>query len=188
MPTRTRSKKPDPASEVIADTPIAQYVPSHSPIETATPGILRNADMLAELHKQRDEISMLSQKAAASEERAYHMSSSIKELTAQHVDAMKQMQDQLRELQSRLVDVERMGRKMVRAMRNDAREGLAEVRGYVQEQKQARQEDVKHVTTHMDMDDEKSTVSLLRAESMLKNLADNASEVGSVVSHCPRFR
>ena len=114
--------------------------------------------MLAELHKQRDDISMLSQKAAASEERAYHMSSSINELTAQHVDATKQMQDQLRELQSRLVDVERMGRKMVRAMRNDAREGLAEVREYVQEQKQARPEDVKHghVTTHMDDDTEAS--------------------------------
>ena len=185
MPTRTRAKKPDPASEARAETLIAQHTPSHSPIETATPGIMRNADMLAELHRQRDEISMLSQKAAASEERSYHMSSSIKELTAQHVDAMKQMQDQLRDLQSRLVDLERMSRKIVRAMRNDAREGLAEVREYVQDQKQARQEDVKHVTTHMD--DDKSTVSKVRANDLLKHWSDNASEVASVVSHGPRF-
>ena len=99
---------------------------------------------------------MLSQKAAASEERAYHMSSiqhqTKKELTApctaQHVDAMKQMQDQLRELQSRLVDVERMGRKMVRAIRNDAREvargSCRSKRVRARAEAGARQEDVKH--------------------------------------------
>ena len=70
---------------------------------------MRNADLLAELRKQRDDISMLAQKAAAAEERAFQMQSTIKELKAQlHVD-MKELHNQLQDTKSRLKEVMRTG-------------------------------------------------------------------------------
>ena len=56
--TRTRAK----AQEI--EEPEVQHVPkqTQASIETATPGIMRNSDMLMELRKQREEISLFSQK------------------------------------------------------------------------------------------------------------------------------
>jgi len=73
---------------------------------------MRNADLLVELRKQCDEISMLSQKAAAQEERSFQMQSTIKELKAQlHVD-MKELHDQLQDTKSRLKEVMRTTKRL----------------------------------------------------------------------------
>ena len=62
----------------ITQTPPAATLPPPEP--TAT-GIMRNADLLAELHKQRDAIALLTQKSAAMEERAFHLAASLKDLS-----------------------------------------------------------------------------------------------------------
>lgn len=170
--SRTRSK----AIEIEEPQPI---------IETATPGIMRNTDLLAELRNQRDEISMLSQKAAAHEERAFQMQSTVKELKAQlHVD-MKELYDQLHETRSRLKEVMRTTKSLESASRNEARKQISEVRDYVlQEQNQHKDAYVENAKE----DDTQSTAShTMRAEGLMQQLEDAQSEVGTTVSYGPRF-
>ena len=45
-------------------------------------------------------------------------------------------EEKLQKTQSQLTDVDRRGRKLISSMRNEAREEIAEVREYVQQQKQ----------------------------------------------------
>ena len=176
--TRTRGK----AHEI--EQPEAQHVSkqTQASIETATPGIMRNSDMLAELQKQREEISLLSQKAAAAEERTFQMQSTINELKA-HV---KELFDHLQETRSQLKEVVKTTRKLESATRNETRMHIAEVRDKVQElQEQKRHKDV-HVV-NVKEDDVQSTTSQMRAEGLMLRLEDARSEVGTAVSNGPRF-
>ena len=100
---------------------------------------------------------MLSQKAAAAEERAFQMQSTIKELKEQIHMVMKELQDQLQETRSRLKEVIRTTKSLESASRNEARKQIAEVREYVlQEQPQrkrayvenAKEDDVQSTTSH----------------------------------------
>ena len=154
-------------------------------IETATPGIMRNADMLNELRKQRDDIAMLSQKAAAAEERAFQMQSTMKELKAQlHVD-MKELHDQLQDTKSRLKEAVKTTRKLESASRNEARKQIAEVREYmVLEQNQHKDA---HVENAKEDDVQSTTSHSMRAEGLMQRLEDAQSEVGTTVSYGPRF-
>ena len=154
-------------------------------IETATPGILRNADLLAELHKQRDDIVMLSQKAAAAEERAFQMQSTIKDLKAQvHVD-IKELHDELQDTKSRLKEVVRTAKSLESASRNKARKQLAEVRDYVLQEQIQHQE--AHVNSKVEDDAQSVASQSMRAEGLMQRLEEARSEVGSTVSHGPRF-
>ena len=154
-------------------------------IETATPGIMRNADLLVELRKQCDEISMLSQKAAAQEERSFQMQSTIKELKAQlHVD-MKELHDQLQDTKSRLKEVMRTTKRLESASRNEARKQIAEVREYVV-QEQNQQKDA-HVENAREDDAQSTTSETMRAEGLIQRLEEAQSEVGTTVSRGPRF-
>ena len=178
--TRARAK----AQEI--EEPEAQHVSkqTQASIETATPGIMRNSDMLTELRKQREEISLLSQKAAAAEERAFQMQSTIKELKAHlHVD-VKELYDQLQDTRSRLKEVVKTTRNLESASQNEARKHIAEVRDYVKEQKQHK--DV-HVVNAKEDDAESTTSQTMRAEGLMKRLEDAQSEVGTTVSYGPRF-
>lgn len=179
--TRTRAKSQE------IEEPEVQHVSkqTQASIETATPGIMRNSDMLAELRKQRDEISMLSQKAAAQEERSFQMQSTIKELKAQlHVD-MKELHDQLQDTRSRLKEVVKTTRKLDSASRNEARKQIAEVREYVvQEQNQQKEA---HVENAREDDAQSTTSAAMRAEGLMQRLEEAQSEVGTTVSRGPRF-
>ena len=156
-------------------------------IETATPGIMRNADLLAELRKQRDEISMLSQKAAAQEERSFQMQSTIKELKAQlHVD-MKELHDQLQETRSRLKEVVKRTGNLESATRNETRKHIAEVRDKVQELQEQRQHKDAYVENAKEDDVQSTTSANMRAEGLMRRLEDARSEVGTTVSYGPRF-
>ena len=181
--TRTRAK----AQEI--EEPEVQHVSKQTQanIETATPGIMRNSDMLAELRKQREEISLLSQKAAAAEERAFQMQSTIKELNAQlHVD-VKELYDQLQDTRSRLKEVVKTTRNLESAARNETRKHIAEVRDKVQElQEQKRHKDV-HLVNAKEDDVQSTTSQNMRAEGLMQRLEDARSEVGTTVSYGPRF-
>ena len=154
-------------------------------IETTTPGILRNADMLAELHRQREDIAMLLQKAAAAEERAFQMQSTIKELKAQvHVD-IKELHDELQDSKSRVKEVVRTTKSLESASRNEARKQIAEVRDYVlQEQIQNKEA---HVNSEVEDDTQSIASQSMRAEGLMQRLEEARSEVGSTVSRGPRF-
>ena len=86
---------------------------------------------------------------------------------------------------SQLTDIDRRGRKLISSMRNDARDGIAEVREYVQQQKQKTNANVQ---CEVDDDDTRSTISATeRAKALLMHFDDTATEVGSTVSTGPRF-
>ena len=181
--TRTRAK----AQEI--EEPEVQHVSKQTQanIETATPGIMRNSDMLAELRKQREEISLLSQKAAAAEERAFQMQSTIKELKAQlHVD-VKELYDQLQETRSRLKEVVKTTRKLESASRNEARKHIAEVRDYVQEQQEQKKHKDVHLVNAKEDDVQSTTSQNMRAQGLMHLLEEARSEVGTTISYGPRF-
>ena len=145
---------------------------------------MRNSDMLTELRKQREEISLLSQKAAAAEERAFQMQSTIKELKAQlHVD-IKELYDQLLDTRSRLKVVVKTTRNLESASRNEARKHITEVRDYVKEQKQHKNV---HVVNAKEDNAESTTSQTMRAEGLMNWLEDAQSEVGTTVTYGPRF-
>ncbi len=178
--TRTRAK----AQEI--EEPEAQHMSkqTQASIETATSGIMRNSDMHMELRQQREEISLLSQKAAAAEERAFQMQSTIKELKAQlHMD-IKGLYDQVQDTRSRLKEVVKTTRNLESASRNEARKHIAELRDYVKEQKQHK--DVHVVNAKEDVVDS-TTSQTMRAEGLMERLEDAQSEVGTTVSYGPRF-
>ena len=181
--TRTRAKSQE------IEEPEVQHVSkqTQASIETATPGIMRNSDMLAELRKQREEISLLSQKAAAAEERAFQMQSTIKELKAQlHMD-IKGLYDQVQDTRSRLKEVVKTTRNLESAARNETRKHIAEVRDKVQElQEQKRHKDV-HLVNAKEDDVQSTTSQNMRAEGLMQRLEDARSEVGTTVSYGPRF-
>jgi len=144
---------------------------------------MRNTDLLAELRKQRDEISMLSQKAAAQEERSFQMQSTIKELKAQlHVD-MKELHDQLQETRSRLKEVV----KRTGNLESATRKHIAEVRDKVQELQEQRQHKDAYVENAKEDDVQSTTSHSMRAEGLMQRLEDAQSEVGTTVSYGPRF-
>eukprot|EP00322_Chrysochromulina_rotalis_P020490 CAMPEP_0115827386 /NCGR_PEP_ID=MMETSP0287-20121206/15_1 /TAXON_ID=412157 /ORGANISM="Chrysochromulina rotalis, Strain UIO044" /LENGTH=187 /DNA_ID=CAMNT_0003280537 /DNA_START=465 /DNA_END=1028 /DNA_ORIENTATION=- len=181
--TRTRAK----AQEI--EEPEVQHVPkqTQASIETATPGIMRNSDMLTELRKQREEISLLSQKAAAAEERAFQMQSTIKELKAQlHVD-VKELYDQLQETRSRLKEVVKTTRNLESASRNEARKHIAEVRDYVQEQQEQKKHKDVHLVNAKEDDVQSTTSQNMRAEGLMHLLEEARSEVGTTISYGPHF-
>jgi uncharacterized protein (DUF342 family) len=140
--------------------------------------------MLAELQRQREELTMLMQKTAVFEERAFHLAAALKELTALHKQDVSSLQEELQKTRSQLTDVDRRGRKLISSMRNDARDGIAEVREYVQQQKQEKNANVKREVD----DDTRSTISATdQAKALLMHFDDTATEVGSTVSAGPRF-
>ena len=163
-----------------------QHVCKHTQatIETATPGIMRNSDLLAELRKQREEISLLSQKAAAAEERAFQMQSTIKELKAHVQVDIKELNDRLQDTRSRLQAMVKTTRSLESASRNEARKSIAEVRDYVKEQMQHK--DVHVVKANAD-DDHSTTSKSMRAEAMMQQLEESRSEVGATISYATRF-
>lgn len=156
-------------------------------IETATPGIMRNSDLLAELRKQRDEISMLSQRAAAQEERSFQMQSTIKELKTQLQVDMKEMHDQLQDTRSRLKEVVKRTGNLESATRNETRKHIAEVRDKMQELQEQRQHKDAYVENAKEDDVQSTTSHTMRAEGLMHRLEDAQSEVGTTVSYGPRF-
>ena len=65
MSTRSRAKKQTEDPKEAAENALV-------PFEQASIGITRNADLMTELKKQREDYAILSQRLAASEERAYN--------------------------------------------------------------------------------------------------------------------
>jgi hypothetical protein len=186
MPTtRTTNKNRRDIEE-----PEAQHLYKHTQaiIETAIPGIMRNSDMLVELRRQSEEITLLSQKCAAFEERAFQMQSTIKELKAQlHVD-IKELYDQVQDTRSRLKEVVKMTRNLESASRNEARKHIAEVIEYVQEQQEQKQKHKDVNLVNAKEEDVQSTTSQnMRAEGMMNLLEAARSEIGTTVSDGPRF-
>ena len=108
--SRTRAKAEDSATEQ-----------PQASIDTATAGIMRNADMLAELHKQRDELAILAQKSAAAEERAFHMAATIRDLQEQYHRDVQDLREKLADARPRLAEVERHGRRLFKTIRNHRR-------------------------------------------------------------------
>ena len=177
--TRTRAKAQEIEEHMCKET--------KANIDTAMHGIMRNSDMLVELRKQREEICLLSQKAAAAEERAFQMHSTVKDLKAQlHMD-VKELYDHLQETRLRLKEVVKTTRNLESASQNEARKHIAEVRDYVKEQQEQKQyKDVHHVNAKED-DVQSTTSANMRAEGLMQQLEDAQSEVGTTVSYGPRF-
>lgn len=145
---------------------------------------MRNADLLAELHKQRDEIALLAQKAAAAEERAFHLAASLKELQQHHQQDVSSLQEVVATERQRLNEIERHGRRLFKTIRNQIRDDRSADRAYVETlQEQAGV----HVKRNVEDDTHSTTSETMRAESLLQSLEEARSEVGSVVSHGPRF-
>ena len=84
---------------------------------------MRNADLLAELEKQRNEISMLSQRLAASEERAYNLTATLKWLQEQHQKDVGHLAEVVTTEKQRLTDVERHGRRLIKTVCNQINVG-----------------------------------------------------------------
>ena len=174
--TRTRAKAQEIEEHMCKET--------KANIDTAMHGIMRNSDMLVELRKQREEICLLSQKAAAAEERAFQMHSTVKDLKAQlHMD-VKELYDHLQETRLRLKEGVKTTRNLESASQNEARKHIAEVRDYVKEQKQHKEV---HVVNAKEDDVESTMSQTMRAEGLMKRLEDAQSEVGTTVSYGPRF-
>lgn len=137
-------------------------------------GILRN-DIHAELQKVRDEVANLDRKAAAAEERAFHMLASMKELRQKHEDDVQRLGEALVEMREKLNVVETHGKRLFKTIRNSKRDEVAEL---MQQSAKAKGGDDK-----LPVDDNWSTI---RAASMLKQLDDVRSDIGSCVSDASR--
>ena len=170
--TRQRPEEEPPLQEKAVET--EEHV-------SAT-GIMRNSDMLIELHKQRDEIMMLKERAAASEERAFHTTSSAKELQDQHVSEMEVMRTKMNETLSRLANVERSYKSLFRALKKTK---LISAKPYViaeEEQQHTNTMQNAYVDIRDDDDDTRSvTSSVMRAEGLMEMLEDARSDVASSV-------
>ena len=180
MTTRSKSRK-----HIETQTEVeAQQSALAQPIEPTATGIMQNADLLAELQKQRDEIAILSQRVAASEERADNMSATLRWQQEQHHKDVSHLAEVVATEKQRLTQVKQHGERLFKTMRNQMREARSREIAYVESQ-----EDEAGVQVQRDVDDDsQSTVSTLsRAEMMTQQLEDARSEVGSVVSHGPRF-
>ena len=136
-------------------------------------GILRN-DIHAELQKVRDEVANLDRKAAAAEERAFHMLASIKELRQKHEDDVQRLGEALVEMREKLNVVETHGKRLFKTIRNSKRDEVAEL----MQNAKAKGGDGK-----LPVDDNWSTI---RATSMVKQLDDVRSDIGSCVSDASR--
>ena len=148
---------------------------------------MRNADLLAELQKLRDQVALLAQKSAAAEERTFHLAASVKDLKQQQ----QQQQQDVSSLQAvvsterqRLNEVERHGRRLFKTIRNQIRDDRSADRAFVEAlQKQAGV----HVKHNVEDDTRSTTSEIMRAESLVQSIGDAQSEVGYVVSHGPQF-
>ena len=130
---------------------------------------------------------MLVQKMAAFEERAFHLAAALKELTALHKQDVSFLQEKLQKTQCQLTDVDRRGRNLISSMRNEARDGIAEVREYVK-LKQKKQNTSPNVKCEVDDDDTRSAISASeRAKALLLHFDDTPTEAGSTISAGPRF-
>ena len=185
MPTRSKSRKQAETLEGV-EAPEAREEVEAPPIalaqqiEPVTTGIMRNANLLAELNKQRDEIAILSQRLAASEERAYNLTATLKWLQEQQKQDVLHLEQVVATERQRLTEVERHGRRLFKTMRNQLREEHSGERTHVETQQKPAGV---HVVQRDVEDDSQSTVSSLsRAEVMMQSLENARSEVGSTVS------
>ena len=124
--------------------------------------------LIAEQCRQRDEVSMLAQKAAAAEERAFHMTATIKELQQE----MRIIREKLYDTRSRLTAAERNCRKMDDTMRASTRGSIEEIKDHVQKLQQK--------------NSSPNAGQSMRAASMVSDIDDVRSEVSTTLSASTR--
>jgi chromosome segregation ATPase len=154
MATRTRAKKA-PTDATPEQTP----EPSHS----------CTAELFTELRTLRDEVAMLAQKAAAAEERAFHMAATMKE----QQDELQQLRDKMYDTRARLTDVERTSHEHEDAMRSKSHNSIEEIRTCVQEMRQQNATRSANVA---------GRIAAMRAESMISDMDDARSEVSTALT------
>lgn len=155
MATRTRAKKA-PTDATPEQTP----EPSHS----------CTAELFTELRTLRDEVAMLAQKAAAAEERAFHMAATMKE----QQDELQQLRDKMYDTRARLTDVERSSHEHKDAMYSKSHNSIEEIRTCVQEM---RQQNATRSTANV-----AGRIAAMRAESMISDMDDARSEVSTALT------
>jgi chromosome segregation ATPase len=134
-------------------------------------------ELFTELRKQRDEVTAITQRAAAAEERVFHLTASLKEVL-QEIDVLR---EKMHDTRARLTETERSNAKLEGALRADTRKAIEDIRMNVKELTQ--QNDVcaaANVADHL---------TAIRAESLVSELDDARSEVSSVAprySHAPQ--
>ena len=140
----------------------------------------RKGDIMAELQTVRDDMIRLERTAAAAEERAFHMQASITELRQRYDEDLQHLKDTVAKASERLNAVEQHGRRLFKTLRNDKRSEMDALKA-------------KQIAEHTTEDNEQDKAqpqdewATLRAASMIRQLEDAGSDIGSRASSTPRF-
>ena len=141
----------------------------------------RKGDIIAELQTVRDDMISLERKAAAAEERAFHMQASITELRQKYDGDLQHLKDTVAKASERLNAVEQHGRRLFKTLRNEKR---SEMMDAMKAKQMA--EDTTQDKGRLDAQPQDEWATL-RAASMIRQLEDAGSDIGSCVSSTPRF-
>lgn len=169
MSTRSRKKKAAAEMASVAEETVeAQTQQLHGTSRDELHALAQavTEDVAAEQRRQREEVTLLVQKAAAAEERAFHMSTTMKELHQE----VQHLLDKVSDTRARLTEVERSHRKMDDAMRTKARDSIEEIRRHVLQLTPCTPANVA------------GRVAAMRAESMISEIEDSRSEVSSATT------
>ena len=105
----------------------AKKVPDGTPAELDA----CTTELFTELRKQRDEITALTQRAAAADERVFHVTTGLKDAQQD----IKHLEEKLYDTRARLTELERRNKKHEDQLRADTRNAIQDISTNVKELK-----------------------------------------------------
>ena len=175
MTTRSRKKQATQEAEIVVTDP--------EPETQQSTGILRNAELLAEVKELRAEVALLKERAAASDERAFYTTATLKELQQiYHVD-VEEIKQTLQSLSTRLTEIEKKGRHLIKGVRELKYGSQLSQKAAALPTHPLACIPSRDVESDDEADAQSAVSSICRADVMRRQLEDSASDVDSCISH-----